>query len=181
MAEADPLFLPNGSLLSIRRARRDDVGELTALYHDAYSVWKEQGLRFGPMYQSEASTAAQLEGRVYVAAETDGRLAGSFALDENGAALLEYLDVPHSVPAGRLLSFKKAAVVRRRARSGLGARLYERAEEIGRAEAFRGMILETVEDARWLVEWYRRLGFTTLGSYRYPDMKIDTVLMVKLF
>lgn len=181
MAEDAPLNLPDGSLLAVRRARRADAAELTALYHDAYSVWKEQGLRFGPMHQNEAATAAQLEGRVYVAAETDGRLAGTFALDESGAALLEYLDVPYAVPAGRLLSFKKAAVVGRRARSGLGARLYARAEEIGRAEGFRGMILETIGEALWLVEWYRRLGFATLGSYRYPDMKIDTLLMIKLF
>lgn len=43
------------------------------------------------------------------------------------------------------------------------------------------MILETAGEARWLVEWYLRLGFATVGSYRYPDMKTDTLLMVKLF
>lgn len=168
--------------LTIRLARREDAAELTSLYHDAFAVWKEQGLRFGPMYQTLENTIAHVESeRVFVAEEPGGRLLGTIAVDARGRDLLEYLDVPHSVPPGRLLTMRKAAVLRSLAGSGIGRRLFDYAEAVAHTEGFIGIIGEVVREARWTFDWYRRWGFQEIGTYRYPDSKLDTVLMVKLF
>jgi GNAT superfamily N-acetyltransferase len=166
--------------MELRRAVASDAKALTDLYHDAYSVWKEKGLRFGPMHQTQDKTAEQLSGLVYVM-EEGGQLLGSVAVDLEGAILLENLDNPHTVPAGKLLRVKKGAVARSRAHAGIGKTLVAHCEKLARAEHCIGMILETAPEADWVVAWCRRMGFVDLGAYRYPDMKTDTLLMVRLF
>jgi hypothetical protein len=48
------------------------------------------------------------------------------------------------------------------------------------------LILETVKEAGWLYEWYRRLGFKTIGKIRRSTAmknarEIDILLMIKIF
>lgn len=190
--------LPSGARFGIRRAAERDVSEVTKLIHDAFEVWKEQGLRLGPMFQTDQQTRRHLLAGGIVAQNSAGEVVGTFSLDVGEASLLpdgnvsfrEGSDSPATylasgagvrLPAGRLLVFKKAAVRRDLAGSGLGRRLYGLAERTGRDGGYAGMALETVKEAAWLYDWYRRLGFKPIGAYRYPGGELDTVLMIKPF
>lgn len=125
-------------MITIRRAVAADAKELTALYHDAFSIWKEKGLSFGPMYQKEEATAAQIEGRVFVAVDEGGRIVGSVGIAENGAW-------PGISPARASASAWSRTARRSRAPKASSASSLKRAPR-------------------------------PRGSYRYPDMKTDTLL-----
>ena len=190
--------LPNGARFSVRPGGAADVSQVTGLIHDAFSIWKEHGLSLGPMYQTDKQTAAHLVGKGYVAENSKGELSGTFSLDEGavrqirktkirfteGGESADYSRIGDSkapLPSGRLLVFKKAAVKRDAANSGLGSELYALAEKTGRENGYSGMVLETVKEAGWLYDWYVRLGFRPIASYRYPGRQIDTILMIKPF
>jgi predicted N-acetyltransferase YhbS len=183
---------------SVRPAIALDVPKVTRLIHDAFSIWKEQGLDLAPMHQTDAQTAVHLIGQGYVAVNSEGELAGTFSLDEGAVrrirkakirfmedgATIDYSrisDAMAPLPSGRLLVFKKAAVRRDAANSGLGSELYALAEKTGRENGYSGMVLETAKAAGWLYDWYVRLGFKPIGSYRYPGSQVDTILMIKPF
>lgn len=196
--ENQVIRLPNGTSFSVRPGGAEDAVKVTALIHDAFSIWKEQGLNLGPMHQTEEQTAAHLVGKGYVAENSHGELSGTFSLDNGAVRAIgktkvrfteggDSIDYPRIdgaktiLPAGRLLVFKKAAVDRNTANSGLGSELYALAEKHAREKGYSGMILETVKEAGWLYDWYLRLGFKPIGSYRYPGRQIDTILMIKSF
>jgi GNAT superfamily N-acetyltransferase len=190
--------LPSGASFSVRVARAEDVSIVTALIHDAFSIWKDEGLSLGPMHQTDEQTAEHLVGKGYVAENLRGGLWGTFSLDEGsirrigktkisfteGTEATDYSLIGGSrppVPSGALLVFKKAAVKRDAANSGLGSKLYTLAEKTARSNGYSGMVIETVKEAAWLYEWYLRLGFKPIGSYRYPGSQVDTILMIKPF
>jgi hypothetical protein len=190
--------LANGALFSVRPGAAADVSPVTGLIHDAFSIWKERGLSLGPMYQTDEQTASYLVSKGYVAENSKGELSGTFSLDDgsvrrNGKTKIHFTeggesidysrigDSKASLPVGRLLVFKKAAVKRDTANSGLGFELYALAEKTGRENGYSGMVLETVKEADWLYDWYVRLGFRPIGSYRYPGRQVDTILMIKPF
>jgi len=189
--------LPSGKVFTVRTAREADVPQVTKVIHDAFEVWKAQGLTLGPMLQTDAETRGHLIGKGAVATDSSGSIVGTFSL-ENGAlgripnGSVEFAEGDESnaylpaeplmpLPSGRMLVFKKAAVKREQANSGLGRRLYGLAEDAARKNGCAGMILETVKEARWLYEWYVRLGFKMIASYRTPGRQIDTVVMIKPF
>jgi hypothetical protein len=190
--------LPNGAKLSVRPGVAEDVSKVTTLIHDAFSIWKERGLDLGPMHQTDEQTAAHFVSDGYVAVDSKGALAGTFSLEEGavrpagktklrfteGGKTVEYsrlAGAKGALPSGPLLVFKKAAVKRGAANSGLGTELYALAEAAARENGYAGMILETVKEAGWLYDWYVRIGFKQIGSLRYPNRSIDTVLMIKPF
>lgn len=192
------ILLTNGARFSVRPGGAADVSKVTGLIHDAFSIWKEQGLSLGPMYQTDEQTSAHLMGKGYVVENLQGELSGTFSFDEGavqrrGKAKIRFTEGVDSVdysrvsdaktfiPSGRLLVFKKAAVKRDTANSGLGAKLYALAEKIARGNGYSGMLLETVKEAGWLYDWYVRLGFKAIGFYRYPGRQVDTILMIKPF
>jgi predicted N-acetyltransferase YhbS len=191
------VVLPSGAKFSVRAGNVADVPRVTELIHRAFDVWKEKGLKLGPMFQTEAQTVEHLVGKGYVAENSQGEIVGTFSLMEGhvgpvgkGKVLftgdgdpVEYPRIGDllGLPSGPLLVFKKAAVQRDAANSGLGSKLYALAERHARNEGYAGTVLETVKEAGWLYDWYMRLGFKPIGSHRYPGRQVDTILMVKPF
>ena len=190
------LELPSGVRYSIRPALEADAREVTKVIHDAFEVWKEIGLTLGPMLQTIEQTKKHLKGKGVIAQDSRGVIVGTFSLDEGAVALrgdglIDFIegedafvfiatDTALKTPGGKLLVFKKAAVVRDKAHHGLGTHLYALAEKLARDNGYSGMILETVKEAGWLYDWYIRLGFRPIGKYCYPG-RVDTILMIKLF
>ena len=189
--------LESGRLFKVRPAVSDDVPPVTRLIHDAFEVWREKGLSLGPMFQTEEQTASYLARSGYVAEDGRRSIVGTFSVCEgrirsagprkvrfsaDGSSYL-YARSGNAgrLPAGRLLVFRKAAVKRASAHAGLGRALYGLAEGLGREGGFAGMALETVKEAAWLYDWYRRLGFAPIGTLRFPGRTVDTVLMLKPF
>lgn len=191
------ITLPTGAKFFVRAGTSADVPRVTELIHRAFDVWKEKGLTLGPMFQTEAQTEDHLVGKGYVAEDSAGEIVGTFSLTEGQVKQMSIGEILFTgdgdpvkypvigalkeLPSGRLLVFKKAAVRRDTANAGLGSALYALAEKTARNEGYAGMVLGTVREAGWLYDWYVRLGFTPLGSYRYPNRQVDTVLMIKAF
>lgn len=192
------IHLPSGESFSVRLGKTEDVSGVTRLIHAAFSIWKEQGLTLGPMNQTDDETAAHLVSRGYVVEDRKGALVGTFSLGEGlvkrtGKTTIRFREDGDSIecfrigsnqtilPSGRLLVFRKAAVALDAAKSGLGSKLYTLAEGFGRENGYSGMVLQTVKEAGWLYDWYVRLGFKPIGTYRYPGREVDTILMIKSF
>ena len=78
-----------------------------------------------------------------------------------------------------LLIFKKLAVHPKYANSGIGKAILKKVEEMAIEYNFDGVLLETVEDADWLYNWYLNENFSPIGHYTYPSRPLVTVLMFK--
>ena len=175
--------LPSRKVFTVRPAREADVPQVAQVIHDAFEVWKAQGLTLGPMLQTDEGTRGHLIGTFSLENGARRRMSDGSVEFAEGMETNAYASVDPSIslPSGRMLVFKKAAVKREQANSGLGGRLYALAEEAARENGCAGMILETVKEARWLYEWYVRLGFKMIASYRTPGRQVDTVVMIKPF
>jgi predicted N-acetyltransferase YhbS len=188
----------NGHVYRVRAAIPEDIPAVTLLIRNAFEIWKREGLSLSPMTQTDLQTARHLVDKGFVAENSAGELVGTFSLDKgsisrDASGSIQFIEGDHQpisfsaydsisiASSERLLVFKKAAVRLDLANSGLGKQLYRLAETIGRENGFDGMVLETVKEARWLYEWYVKLGFQPIGSHRYPSSQIDTVLMIKRF
>lgn len=187
-----------GIEILVRPAGPADVLGVTELIHDAFEVWKRRGLKLNPMFQTEEQTARHLLESGFVAVTSSGEMVGTFSLDHGvveppRAGFLHFLEgsdpeiafVCENNSIGKipdkLLVFKKAAVKQQWASSGVGTTLYQLAEDFARDNGFGGMVLETTRETDWLFNWYVRLGFTPVGSHRYPKSDLDTVLLIKSF
>jgi len=188
--------LVNDSAVTIRVALPSDVAPVTGLIHSSFQVWAKEGLRLSPMAQTQAETSSHLLEKGFVATDKNNKIVGTFSVDDGqiattSAGELNYLEGNEStsfkattgapIKKGKYLVFKKLAVDPLIGRSGLGRFLYQATEEMARANGYSGVVLETVREASWLSHWYENLGFSVIGSHRYPGSQVDTLLMVKNF
>jgi predicted N-acetyltransferase YhbS len=186
---------------SIRPGTPEDVPEATLLIHEAFEMWKQEGLKLSPMYQSEETTAKHLVTQGYVVHDHAQNMVGTFSLDSSrltidSEAIAVFREGTSAMPlnftlleAGKafancdnkLLVFKKAAVRPVHSNQGLGRAMYEFAENFGKQNGYDGIVIETVQNAEWLYRWYLDLGFTPIGKYIYPSSAVETILMIKIF
>jgi predicted N-acetyltransferase YhbS len=196
LSEGRQTYLVNDSAVTIRAALPSDVAPVTDLIHLSFQVWAKEGLRLSPMAQTQAETSTHLLEKGFVATDKNNRVVGTFSVDDGqitstSEGELTYLEGNEStsfksttntvIKRGKYLVFKKLAVDPSIGRSGLGRFLYQTAEKMARANGYSGMILETVREATWLFHWYENLGFSVIGSHRYPGSQVDTLLMIKNF
>jgi hypothetical protein len=196
--ERRTIELSDGRKFFSRVAGKNDVLETTLLIQKAFEIWKNQGLKLSPMFQTESETAQHLVDKGFVAENDKGEIVATFSLEDgqlsrggNGSLLFlegtppEIPFVPvaaiETLPMGQFLIFRKAAVRPDLANSGLGNKLYQIAEGCGRELGYSGMVVETVREAKWLYDWYVRIGFQEVAKYFYPKGQVETVLMVKIF
>jgi GNAT superfamily N-acetyltransferase len=190
--------LADGQEVRIRAAKLSDVTAVTALTHRAFDIWKAQGLKLSPMFQTDEKTTSYLIDKGFVVENYAGAIIATFSF-ENGsisvaannevnftegnspAALFEGIGNNQYYNNQPFLIFKKLAVSPDYSKLGLGNQLYQISESIGRANGYSGIILETVKDANWLYEWYVRLGFSPIGSHKYTGSQVETILMAKPF
>lgn len=193
------LTLKDGAKVNVRAATKKDVGAVTDLIHQAYGYWMDEfGLKLTPQTQPTDKTEKHLVGLGFVATDESGKVVATFSVDEvkitetpenidvkfrfarDGVSYTkaENLNTPVN---GRYLEFKKFATDPSLGRQGLGKQLYLMAENYARANGFDGVELETVYECRWLYEWYVEMGFQVIGKHRYPNSKLDTLILVKRF
>ena len=178
---------------TIRRAEEFDIPRVTELIHRAFDVWKDTGLTLSPMFQTESQTRRHLLPNGFVVEKFDKEIVGTFSLNtaivsrlsEKAVLFREADDEPvefmnHSggaVTDGGYLVFKKAAVLSEYANQKLGQKMMTFCDQL--TGNYVGIALETVAEAGWLYQWYQKLGFKTVGSYRYPKSQLETLLMLK--
>jgi predicted N-acetyltransferase YhbS len=187
------ISLRYGQTLLLRPAVTADAPHVTALIHRSFEVWKQMGLKLSPMAQTEKETSAHLVGKGYIATTPQGKIVGTYSLDEgslayevpgrlifyDGGEAIEFMTSEPSLKTGSYLVFKKLAVDPSFGRFGIGLALYQNAESVARSQKYAGILLETVREASWLYDWYLKIGFSVIGTHRYPGSQVDTVLMLK--
>lgn len=135
--------------ISVRRATRHDVPDITALVNRAYEV--ERFFVDGPR-TDEAEIAELLEaGDFLVLEDGDHPLAATvFVRCENNHAYIGMLSVHPDVQG-----------------SGLGKRLVRIAEALGEARGARFVALRVVNLREDLARWYKSLGYCEVGTSPY--------------
>lgn len=196
------LHLPDHSTLLVRKAVREDTAAVTALIREAFSYWPTQGVFVSPARQTDEKTWGHLArgGYVFVEAKSPSVplatvTAYPISLAHNPATREWNLDMQDkSAPVAydaradvqqpadharySMLLFEKLAVQPTLAQRGIGTAIYHMIESVARSRHADGLAIETVAEATWLYQWYSRLGFQVIGSFRYPESVFNTLLMI---
>jgi predicted N-acetyltransferase YhbS len=190
------LILKNESKVFVATANTEDIEPVTQLIRNAFEVWKQKGLDLSPMYQTSAQTQKHLIGKGLVVKDENSNIIGTVSfeigriqptLNKNMFYEGDQESVPYSrefdlaLTDAKFLIFKKIAVHPNLSRTGLGKAILHMAEVIAHQYHFDGILLETVQDADWLYDWYLNEDFKIIGTYTYPSRPLQTVLMLKSF
>ncbi|WP_167449901.1 GNAT family N-acetyltransferase [Streptomyces hyaluromycini] len=156
-----------------RLAAGDSMEDLTALLHRSYADHAAAGRLFFGSYQSVRDTAHRVGSGECWLAVRGGELVGSVTVA-----------APYSVPEGYPApvgagSFWQLAVDPAYRGAGLGQRLLALAEErivaLGSAQA----VIDTSAQAVDLIGWYRRRGYSPVGSWRWGVTNYESVVLLK--
>lgn len=151
----------------------DSVEQLTLLLHRAYADHAAAGRVFFASYQTPQDTQHRLsKGECWIAM--------------NGTALLGTVTVsaPHTTPAeypapAGAGSFWQLAVDPSQRGTGLGHRLLALAESRIAALGSTRVVVDTSAQATELVDWYRRRGYTPIGTWQWDVTNYDSVVLMK--
>ncbi|MFI6444484.1 GNAT family N-acetyltransferase [Kitasatospora sp. NPDC050543] len=151
----------------------DSVEELTRLLHRAYADHAAAGRVFFASYQSVRDTEYRLSrGECWVAV-SGGELLGTVTVSAPHALPDGY---PGPAPAG---SFWQLAVEPSQRGAGLGHSLLALAESRSAALGSTRVVIDTSEQATDLVGWYRRRGYTPIGTWRWDVTNYDSTVLLK--
>jgi len=151
---------------TIRLSRRSEVGALPEIERQANQLFASHtgdlGLRSeqAPALSSVAALRiANDDGRLWVAADSQGQLVGFALVTELGLfAHLEELDV---LPA--------------HGRQGLGSALLEAVCEWAYSRGFSAVTLSTFRDVAWNAPFYARRGFVVIPPSELPPELLEIV------
>lgn len=159
----------------------DSLADLTTLLHRAYAPLAAAGMNFTAATQTEAMTAARMQGaHTWVAVQPDGRLvgtitaAGPFDPNTQGWA--------HALPwfyRSDVAHFHQYAVDPTLQGQGTGAALLQAAEAWATAAGYRAMLLDTAMPAATLRARYARAGYADIASVQWQGKAYRSVVMVK--
>jgi hypothetical protein len=195
-SENRKINLKSGQAVIISMAEEDDVETVTELIHLAFEVWKKKGLDLSPMHQTLEQTQKHLVGKGLILKDSQQKIIGTISFDiafiktSNDKYLFYEGDqnpIPYqrnsnlNISNSRFLVFKKFAIHPNSSRIGLGLLVLKMAEQMAHDLKFEGVILETVQEANWLFDWYKNENYQTIGYYTYPSRPIETLLMLKMF
>ncbi|WP_345651771.1 GNAT family N-acetyltransferase [Streptomyces siamensis] len=164
---------PSASVQVRRFLKGDSVEHLTLLLHRAYADHAAVGRVFFASYQTPQDTQHRLSrGECWVAM--------------SGKTLLGTVTVsaPHTTPAGYPApagagSFWQLAVDPSQRGTGLGHRLLTLAETRIAALGSTRVVIDTSSQATELVDWYRRRGYTRIGTWQWNVTNYDSVVLMK--
>lgn len=150
--------------VDIQRADTDDAGGLAAVYRSAY----QENRKVGFPVNAESATPETIsewlsEYRVY-AAKVDEQLAGGVRLKET--------------EPGRL-KLSRLGVHEEWKGNGIGSKLLEHAESVGRKEGYATIWLTTPGEHPYLPSFYRSRGYEKAGTYPLEDYEYDEIVMEK--
>ncbi|MDV5145440.1 GNAT family N-acetyltransferase [Streptomyces sp. SBC-4] len=159
-----------------RFAEGDSIEELTRLLHRAYAPHAAAGREFFASYQSPEDTRHRLStGECWVARDETSRvLVGTvtIAAPFNGPE-------GYPRPVDTAGSFWQLAVAPSHAGCGLGTRLLTLAESRIAALGQENVVIDTSATAAVLLRWYRRHGYTPIGTWRWSVTNYDSIVLTR--
>lgn len=189
-------ILKNGQYITTTIGSEKDVKVVTKLIHEAFSIWKSDGLDLGPMHQNIEQTKGHLVGKGLVFRDGEKKVVGTVSFDfaaietvsdqhlfcVNNQSPIPYQKLSSvKLQDHRFLIIKRIATHPRIVRSGLGTSILHFAENLALTLKLDGVALETVKETQWLYRWYTKESYQTIGLYHYPSRPINTVLKIKMF
>jgi GNAT superfamily N-acetyltransferase len=163
--------------IEIRRlVPSDSLESLTDLLHRAYQQLGDMGLRYFATYQSVDDTRSRIaDGNCYVAC-LDSKIIGTITWTP-GPATRE--DMPPIYRRAEVARFGQFGVAPAHQRRGIGGRMLRLVERDALNAGFEQLALDTAEPAAHLIDWYRRLGFKSVGHWKWGGANYRSVLMSK--
>lgn len=189
------VFNFEGRELLIRETREEDLASVTSIINSAYKMWNSIGFDKANQTIDKVKTFALRDG--HVVSDSSGNVMAAFNICciepqyENGILSVNLVHrIDKTVLDEKILSFEKIKKLKliyfyglcvhpEYTQSGLGKKLFEIRERFAQENGFQGILFETGRDARWLVEWYQRLGFTIIGNSNADICSLPLVMMFK--
>ena len=182
----------------MRAATEADLEETTGVINAAFATWAKEGVDPGfRATQSVELVRSFLLEDGCVAATCEGKIIATFCVrdvvpeaDGQKVSVCRAHQVDRSVllPRGvrveefsrmKLLYPYNLAVLPEWAKKGLGRALLNLIETMAVETKCDGVLLETGINKRWLVDWYERYGFRTIGRFPFPENEAKSILMLK--
>ena len=152
----------------------DDISEITALLHRAYSQLADLGFRYHATWQDDEVTLNRLSGGIAFIAEKDGNIVGTATLylpcGQTGCDWYDRADVARFGQFGVEPEFQG---------QGIGSLLLDVIEEATKSHGILNLALDTAEGATHLVELYSRRGFYCVCEADWGITNYKSVIMNK--
>ena len=161
--------------VTIRELRDDDdLDALTELLHRAYAPLAAAGMRFLASHQSVEVTRHRIERGTCLVAVRSGTIVGTIVYSPPGS-----LGGSPFLARPDVAEFGQFAVEPSLQRTGIGAELMRRVEEMGRIDGAAWMSLNTSESAHHLIAYYEKRGYTFSEHVQWREVNYRSVIMAK--
>jgi ribosomal protein S18 acetylase RimI-like enzyme len=154
--------------LTIRTARTEDLPAIAKLLEQAGDWMRSQGIgdQWPIRFPLTDLAARRDRGELHIACH-GATPVGTFALDYHADP-----EFWHDDPDGKLAGYlHRLAVARTHAGHGIGAQLVDHADRLVTDAGRRWLRLDCAKHNTRLHDYYRRLGFTQVGSIDLPHRK----------
>lgn len=184
-----------GRELTIRETQEGDLSRVTSIINAAYKIWNSIGFdkanetpdSIRPFALKDGHVVCDVEGKIIAAfnirpiqpSYENGILSVKRAHKTDRSLLDESVITAAELLSLKLIYFYGLCVDPEYAQLGLGKTLFEVREKFVRDNGFRAILFETGRDAKWLVEWYQRLGFTIIGNSNESICPLPLIMMLK--
>ena len=153
----------------IRKANTADLGNIMLMYKSCVKGMLENDIdQWDDTYPNSEIILADIKMRTYFVAELEGEIIGGINIDENQDKT--YLTIDWADKTNQFLVVHRLAVVEEKWGDGIGKELMLFVEEVVVEEGYQSIRLDTYSGNPKAMDFYRRLGYTELGTI---DLKPD--------
>lgn len=188
----------HGQRVTVRAATETDLEETTRVINAAFATWAKEGVDVGFRATQSVELVRSFlleDGRV--ATTCEGKIIATFCVREvvpevegqkvsvcrahkvDRSVLLPQEMRGEEFSRMKLLYPYNLAVLPEWAKKGLGRALLKLIETMAVESKCDGVLLETGINNRWLVDWYERCGFRTIGRFPFPENEAKSIFMLK--
>ena len=147
----------------IRKANKSDLGNIMLMYNSCVNGMLKNGIdQWDSSYPNFDVIITDLKARTYFVAEENGEIIGGINIDENQDKT--YLTIDWADKTNQFLVVHRLAVVEENWGDGIGKKLMLFVEEVVVEEGYQSIRLDTYSGNPKAMEFYRRLGYTELGT-----------------
>ena len=153
----------------IRKANKSDLGNIMLMYNSCVNGMLKNGIdQWDSSYPNVDVILADLKARTYFVAEENGEIIGGINIDQNQDDT--YLALDWEDKRNQFLVVHRLAVKVEFWNDGIGKSLMLFTENLVTEKGLNSIRLDTYSGNPKAMEFYRRLGYTELGTI---DLKPD--------
>ena len=147
----------------IRKAKNTDLDNIMKMYKSCVAGMLKNGIdQWDDTYPDTETIAQDLETQTYYVTEEKGEIIGGINIDQNQDPT--YLDINWKDASNQFLVVHRLAVKEENWGDKVGKALMIFAEETILEDGLKSIRLDTYSGNRKAMEFYRRLGYSELGT-----------------